>query len=242
MKSTTTTSTRAALLAAAALTAGAAVAHADMADMKFTGTGAGSNVRLTLDGANMNVFAGQLKHTIQNITGPAALAGEKLTFCSDILQHVTSSFAAYDIYALPTVPPLFPSATDKVNALNGLFQNFGASALAVNANNDLAAAFQVAVWEIVSDYDGTAASLSLTGGHLLTAKTDGSPLGGAILTNLNSMFAAASASSSASGAISVYAFVNGTAQDQLVAIVPAPGTAALAGLGLLCMGRRRRVK
>lgn len=52
------------IIAAAAATTFAAAAFAGPVNVDYTGTGAGSNVKITNGSSTYNVFAGQLKHTL----------------------------------------------------------------------------------------------------------------------------------------------------------------------------------
>ncbi len=232
-----------ALIAIAGLNA---IASADTLDMKYTGKGKGTNVKITQDTNTFNTFAGQLKHTIQGASGIyAPLNGERITFCSDVYETVTSTFKAYDIVGLNLLPDTAPMGAAKADAIWNMYQAQGSSAFASGASNDLAAAFQIAVWEIVSDFDSNVglSSLNVNSGAFKAKKTDGGALSGGIATNLASLFAVAAGGFQAEPSLSLIGLRHATAQDQIVAysgVIPAPGAGALAGLGLLCMGRRKR--
>ncbi len=233
-------------LAAIAFTGFTAIANADTLDMKYTGTGKGTNVKITQDTNTFNVFAGQLKHTIQNAGGVySPLNGNQITFCSDVYQSVSSSFKVYDIVGLNMIPNSVPMGNAKAEAIWNMYQAQGSSAFASTAANELAAAFQIAVWEIVSDFDsGTGlASLDVNSGAFKAKKTNGDALSGALATNLASLFSVAVGGFQAEPSLSLIGLRSSTSQDQIVAYhgaIPAPGAGALAGLGLLCMGRRNR--
>jgi len=241
MKSTTKIA-----FAAIAFAGMTAVASADTLDMKFTGTARGTNVKITQDTQTNNVFAGQLKHTIQNALGIySPLNGEQITFCSDVYQSVTSTYKAFDIVGLSVIPNGVPMGSAKADAIWNMYQAQGSSALASTASNELAAAFQIAVWEIVSDFDAGVglSSLNVNGGAFKAKKTNGDALNGALATNLASLFSIAVGGFQAEPSLSLIGLRHSTAQDQIVAYrgaIPAPGAGMLAGLGLLCMGRRNR--
>ncbi|XVJ57870.1 MAG: hypothetical protein HEQ23_00150 [Tepidisphaera sp.] len=221
--------------------AAAASANAGFVDMKFLGTGEGSSVRISHFGNQRNVFAGQLRHQIANGTGSeAALNGDHRTFCADIAQYVSSSFTPYEVVEIEQVSNVSPMGNVKAGAIRAIYTAAGSSAIASNATASLAAAFQLAVWEIVTDYNGTAGSLSITAGDFRATKTDGSSLSATVLGHLTTLFAAATSSNE--GSPQLAGLRSGSAQDQLVMgfSIPTPGTAVLAGFGVLCLGRRRR--
>lgn len=227
-----------AVLAAASA---AAAANADFVDMKFLGVGRGQNVKTTFFGATQNVFAGQLNHRIANGSGAsAALNGDRLTFCSDFYQHTSSSYTQYEVVGVDQVPSTLPMGAVKAQALHDMYNAFGAGALATNASTTLSSAFQVAVWEVVTDFNGSIASLDMTQGDFKAKKTDGHAFDSAMQNQINAIFAAIG--SNQEGGPGLVGLKSGSNQDQLVMgfTIPAPGTAALAGLGVLLAGRRRR--
>lgn len=227
-----------ALLTAAAVTT---AANADFVDMKFLGTGRGDTVRATHLGSTRDLFAGQLNHRISGGAGAtAAMNGDHLTFCSDFYQYVSSSYTQYEIVGLEAIPSSQPMGAAKAAALRSLYASAGSAALASNANTTLAAAFQVAVWEIVTDFDGTAGSLNLAAGDFKASRTNGQAFSGAMATQLGDLFAAAV--SPAVGGPSMIGLKSGSNQDQILVgfQVPAPGAMAVMGLGALGLGRRRR--
>lgn len=228
-------------LAVLAACSAAAAANADFVDMKFLGVGRGQNVKATFFGDSQNVFAGQLNHRIANGAGAAAaLNGDHLTFCSDFYQHTASSYTQYEVVGVDQVPSTLPMGVVKASALRDMYTAFGAGALAANASTTLASAFQVAVWEVVTDFNGSIASLDMTAGDFKAKKTDGHSFDSAMINQINAIFAAIG--SSQEGGVALAGLKSGSNQDQLVMgfTIPAPGTAALAGLGVLVAGRRRR--
>jgi hypothetical protein len=226
---------------AAVATLAAASAHAGFIDMKYLGTGRGESVRATHFGTSTNVFAGQLKHRIENGAGSDAIFnGDHVTFCSDFFQTVTSSFRPYEVVEIDLIPSTQPMGAAKASAIEAIYAASGSAALHTSANAALAAAFQLAVWEIVTDFDGTSGSLSMTAGDFRATKTNGDALSSAVQTHLASLFAAAFGSSEGGPALS--GLRSGSNQDQIVMgfSVPAPATAGLALVGLAAAGRRRR--
>lgn len=214
---------------------------ADTVDMRFVGTGDGRNVRLHKTDGDQNVFAGQLIHEITAGTGyGASLIGTYITFCPDIFQQVTSSGATYTLVGVAALPdsPMQPAmGVSKAQMIYDLSVSLSGLQFAPGIGNNLAAAYQIAVWEIVSDYDPMLglASLDLNGGTLSITNTDDSPIDGGTLTAYNQLLSLVGSGSSGSGFLGL---ASGSAQDQIM-MIPAPGS-AVAGLGLLVLGARRR--
>lgn len=237
MKNTTT---KLSLLAAAAITAFAASAHADTIDVRFLGTGAGRNVRVSLGSNSFNTFAGQLQHELSNGTGFGEwLNGTRFTYCTDLTQTVTTTRRTYDLVTVADIPDSSPMGIAKSNAIHDLYVQAGGAQLASGGNSDLAAAFQLALWEIVTDFSPSTgvSSLNLTSGSFRATKTDGSALSSAVMTQYNTLLGAIGHFGDSGP--SIIGLRSDCAQDQ-VTLVPAPGAIALGGLGLFCMSARRR--
>ncbi|MDX2130774.1 MAG: PEP-CTERM sorting domain-containing protein [Planctomycetota bacterium] len=225
----------AALLASLAL---AGAAGASTIDVRFTGTQRGSNVRITSPDLTGAVFAGQLKHRLSD--GPAALNGDWITFCTDLAQHVTSNTRSYEVVDVAMLPGSSPMGADAALAINDLYAFSNGAQLSTSTSNDLATAFQLAVWEIVVDFDPEAPgfNLSVFDGDFRATKSDGSNLSSGVLTHLSSLFGAIGGSHAPA---SLLGLRSGQHQDQLIP-VPAPGATVLAGLGLVCVSARRRTR
>jgi hypothetical protein len=227
-----------AVVAAAAFST---VAHADFVDVQYKGTAKGISVRVQDPVGARNLFAGQLKHQLSNGTGVAStLSGVHRTFCSDLYQTVTSTTKTYSLVTIDQIPGAAPMGNVKAAAIQAIYNAFGVAASDVNADSKLAGAFQLAVWEIVTDFNGTLGSLSMTNGGFKATKTDGSALDATVSSHLNAMFS--TAVNLATTGVSLTGLASGKAQDQILMgfAVPAPGTAALAALGTLMIARRRR--
>lgn len=217
-----------------------APALADTVDVKFLGTGAGTSVKINLNGNQTNVFAGQLIHQFSNGTGAGAqLSGTYVTFCTDLTEYVTSTTKTYNVVGIEDMPNSAPMGAAKAQAIADLYAYAAGSQIALAATDNIAAAFQIAVWEIVTDFNALAVNngLSLSAGSLKVTKTNGSSLGSTLTSTIAAMFSALGTNASGSGILGVS---RAGSQDQLVVVpLPAPGILALAGLGGVVALRRR---
>lgn len=215
----------------------AAPVMGNMMEMKYLGTGQGRNVKIALDGQARNVFAGEIRHAARNGTGLGAwFEGMTLsTFCTEIEQNTSGSWKQFTITNPGLVTPANPVAA-KTQALADMFAMLRTQRGLGAFNSDMAAAFQLAVWEIVYDYDAEAgrSSLDITAGRFDARQTNGNALSTAITSRINGFW---DAIGSGARTLDIFGFHNSSAQDQ---IVPTPGGVALAGLGLTMMGLRRR--
>jgi hypothetical protein len=211
-------------------------AHADLVTVLCTGTGAGRNVNVTHGTTTANVFAGQLRLTLTNSTGQN-VNGLWTSFCTELSQFIYINGAAQTYQVLPVSDLPIPGAgmgSTRANAVARMFASAAGTQYGTNA--DLAAAFQIAVWEITMDFDGTASSINIGAGTF-----KGNNLTAAIQSNLTALFAAASNLSGAQSTI--LGIGNSTYQDQLLDVstfIPAPGAVALLGLAGLVGARRRK--
>lgn len=227
-----------------ALSAPAALAT-DTVQMRFTETGLGSNVKISLGGAPaQSVFAGELLHEFAQGTGRAAsLRGVAPTYCTDLLQHVTTTWKTYtlvDVADMPT-PPM---GDRKADAIASVYNFSLAAASRSELDADMATALQLAIWEIVTDYSltGDRASLDVSSGDFKAFSTSAAPLSANILGIMSDIFDSVGASE---GHAELLGFASSTAQDQVIRIpvIPLPASAAmtLAGLASLASRRRRRI-
>jgi len=212
-------------------------------NMKFVGTGAGRNdIQIRYDGTKKNVFAGQLKHSFSGGMGALEWLNGKTvaTFCSEPTQVVSRDRIQYQKVNVPQLDPKVwqVNGAAKQQAIDTLFKLAYGTVTAAAASNNAAAAFQLAVWKIGYDYDGTAASLNMGSGRFTARMSNGSSLDSSLKAQVDNYLAAASITNpNAKGtAIALHSDCN---QDQLTA-VPEPATMAALGIGLAGIIRRRR--
>ncbi len=228
------------LAAAIATIAACGLANAGVVTVQFTGSGQGRSVHVSSPEFNGNVFAGQLKHTISGGVGDdAEYNGNHVTFCTDLSQRVTSTPRVYEIVGLDDMPNSTPMGDSKADAIRKMYDFASGTQLLSTASTDLGAAFQLAVWEIITDYNPSifGGNLSVTSGSFRATKTDGGSLWSGVQSHLAALLGAAT--TEGNGSSFVAGIRNSGYQDQIVPI-PAPGSVALAGLGVLCLTGRRR--
>lgn len=212
--------------------------------VKYLGKGSGQDVKITYNGDSKNVFAGQLNHQLSNAgAGYSWLNGNHLTYCTDLAQYVTSSTKTYTIEQVESMPGASPMGQAKADALRALFAVAGGAQSAPAASNDYATAFQLAVWEIVTDYNSSSFAInaaSFTTGNFKAKKTNNSALSSSVVNAATALYNSATSFLQSNGSSTeLLGIASGSYQDQLVR-VPAPGAAALAGVGGLLLARRRR--
>lgn len=206
----------------------------------FRGTGLGQSARVTFNSGDSsafserNLFVGQLRHRL----GTGASARDFLTYCIDLTQ--TAGDGTFNLVALHDAPVTSPAPSnkwelnhDQIDALNSLYNAYGD---AVDSNAK-ASAFQAAVWEIVFDWS------TVDGGTFTSANETNLRTGVVSISNKisNALFAdylnAAVDGADTSGRLA--AIVSSSRQDQII-VLPLPGAGALAGVGMIVLGGRRR--
>jgi hypothetical protein len=223
-------------LALAVLCVPASVASANLVSVAATGTGAGRNVNVTYGTTTVNVFAGQIRLTLSGSTG-FNLNGTWTSFCTELNQfiHINGPVRVYEVQQLSDLPiPGAGMGAVKANAVARMYA--ATNGAQFGTNNDLAAAFQIAVWEVVNDFDGTIDSLNVANGNF-----KGNSLTAAISGNLAALFAAASNLGGSTS--SLIGIGNSSYQDQILDLtngIPAPGALALLGVAGLVGSRRRK--
>lgn len=214
-------------ICAGALACLAGVASADTVPVAFEGLGTyGHSASVHLynglhfgDGSShKTIWAGQLRHKIDG--------DSTTTFCTELSQWVgAGDFEIVEVADAPTGPGMGQA---RAEAIYKLFN-------ATNAGQDIdtdakAAAFQAAIWEIVYDFDN---GLGLNGGSVQI--TDG------VSSSTVQAYLDLALDAQGDKTPRVIAYSHESFQDQLgLRIVPLPGVAAMAGLGLGGIATRRR--
>lgn len=231
------------VIAMTAVLAAAGAAAADSVDLTYTGSGNGRSFSVEINGVATNVFAGQLNFAVVNGSGSTGvqLNGPLMTYCIDVLEPVGAGQNTYDLAALEDAPVtaggIAPAmGVEKAAAIARLYTAAGGDQFA--SDNNFAAAFQLAVWEIISDFGTTGATLDINNGDFEVTSSINSGTQ-SVLTGL----LAAAADDSVATFAGLGALTNSGMQDQLYAVaVPLPGAAGLAAVGLagMVVTRRRR--
>lgn len=223
-----------------ALLAMAAAAHADSVDMRFTGIGAGRAVAVRINGIQHNLHAGQLNHEILSRSGPTAPnLGALATYCVDFHEYVSSHSQTYQVARLTDAPVTSGNngmAQHQADAIGRLYTY--ANGQQYGTDNNFAAAFQLAIWEVVADMTTESSTLSMASGTFRASN-----LNAGTTSYLNTLLGVAT-NLSIAPMVTVRALTNDGAQDQLFesVVIPLPGAAGLATVGLagVCFSNRRR--
>lgn len=231
------------LFVSAVVIAAASTAMADTVQMRFVGTGAGRNVRITSGSGTQSVFAGQLIHNFSGGTGTlTSLSGDRFTYCVDISQSVTSSGRTYNLSTIDQLTSANPMGIDRARAIDDIFEAQPFWPTQASVSSDYAAALQLVIWDIITDYNSSSglSSLGLSSGTFRATQTNGSSLSTSVMTHYNTFVGYIGSVSSS--AVTVLGFGNSSCQDQITptATVPAPASGLLAALGGLVVARRRR--
>lgn len=231
------------LILASITLAGIAAAQ-DTTNMKFVGTGKGRNdIQIKFDGVKKNVFAGQLNHSFKGGVGSLAWLNDKTiaTYCSEPTQVVSSSRIQYSRVDVPQLDPNVWSVNGqaKKNAIDQLMRTAYGTVTSAATTNTMAAAFQIAVWKIGYDFDGTAGSLDVNAGRFRAGMNNGSQLSGDLKAQVDTFLRSSVTTTNVSGLGNVIALHSDCNQDQLTA-VPEPASMAALGIGIVGLMRRRR--
>ncbi len=216
-------------------------ALSETVDVAYAGKGLGKNVKVTLNGNTSNVFSGQLFHNISGtLDDGTVLDGTYTTFCTELSQYTNSNTNPFEVVDVEDAPVPGPMGAVKAQAITDLYAYAGGLQLQNSGNggtNNFASAFQIAIWEVVYDYDGTEASLGVTTGDLLVKSSNSNPLYSGVQAHLDDLFSAIGMNAVIDD---LHALVNDSYQDQII-IVPLPASLLMgtAGLGLIWLRRRK---
>lgn len=205
-------------------------------EMKYIGVGLGGHVKLDVGGNIFDAFAGEIRFQTRNATGDAAPFGSITlpAFCIEPTQSVQSDWRSYTLSdpAAASTPMMSLERAAALELAVASFMNYRATGA---VTNDVASGFQIALWEIMRDYDGsTRASLDLSAGSFKAYATSGAALPSSIAAWASTFFDIA-VGPAFTGA-QAFALYSPTSQDQ---IIPQEGAAMLAAIALLATTRRR---
>ena len=198
---------------------------------EYEGTSRGKNINIAYGDAESpeyegRVFAGSIMHQVDD----AMLH----TYCIDPEQLAQTDNAEFQRVRLERGLLKRDFAEDRSRTLAELADIAGDSIWSSSSNKLASAAFQVAAWEVVSDYDPNAGAGSFDlGGGLFRAWGNNNVLTAA--TNLLNQL------TFTRGDASGYdAFVHDTHQDFMGRAVPVPGSVAIAVIAVPLLANRRR--
>ncbi|MBL9140708.1 MAG: hypothetical protein JNK53_02475, partial [Phycisphaerae bacterium] len=149
-------------------------------------------------------------------------------------QTVYDNYSTYEVLNVSDIPLSSPMGAVKAAAITDMYA--WAAGYQYTADNDFAAAFQLAIWEIVYDYTGGPKVLAdIYSGLFQATQTDNSPLNAGMSAALSALFAAIGTNGSAN----LVGLGSESWQDQILE-VPGPGVISIGAIGLVMAGRRRR--
>lgn len=222
----------------------AGAATANTLNLKFIGVGPRASVKVTdssLGVSNKSINAGELRYQVlAGTTAPGFSVGQIVsTFCMDLTQSAgTGALTLVPLHNGPV--PGAGMGLDRAALLRNLYGTSYGQAFSSNNN---AAAFQIAVWEIVNEANLDVsqgarglAGIDLTGGDFKV--TNQSTIRALANSFLDSAFAAFK---DGLHGFNLMAGVSPTRQDQIFIVsVPTPTAAGLGALGLVGISLRRR--
>lgn len=225
-----------AFIAAVAVSAGAAWAD-DTVEVRYIGEGIGRLITLSgsqVGGQSFQFQIGQQVIECRNGVGEGTfLNGTFPSFCTDLGQGDWGGFQTFKVAPLADAPLPGPSMGGA--KAQAIADAWFAAAGQQFTNADYAAGLQMLIWDIIYDFDGTQASVSPTTGSVRFSSV------AAYFATDVSIFNALRAHIGDNVPIDgIRALTHPDFQDQ-IAVIPAPGAAGLAAVGLIVLaGRRRR--
>ncbi|MBZ0171563.1 MAG: hypothetical protein K8E66_04215, partial [Phycisphaerales bacterium] len=178
-------------------------------------------------GISGNVFAGSVKHRVD---------GELLmTYCINPDQWAQGGVKNFDMTTLGSALSFRDDYQAKANVIAELADSVGATLWETDTDKDVAAAFQLSVWEIVKDFDSDlgGASFNFDGGSFRASGKD------SVFDLANNMLSGIGFGRD--NDIGYLGYTHDRHQDFMGKDIPAPGALALglAGIPLLTSRRRR---
>lgn len=235
------------VLAALGAFGAAGSALADPVNLTYTGNGLGQVVHVSLGAQSWDVFAGRLNHSASGGTGnTAGLPTNITTFCADIQQGHASGPTSYNSTTVASASGnagLSTLGAAKQQAIYEIYK--GAGDLQFTQFSGFAAAFQLAVWEVVNDFNAALPNngLSIAGGNFRATALGQASLSAAMADKVAFLL---SWVGTGSGTNQLMGLANSAYQDQFYqgVVVPLPAAVwvGMGGLGLAVgfQWRRRR--
>jgi hypothetical protein len=186
--------------------------------VKYTGVSPRKTVYISGTWHTGNVYAGIYNLVVDGVSMDS--------FCIDLQDNTSGSTLTYDVTDLEDAPdPAFgPMGSTKATGLAELlYENWWGKTI---TDGTEAASIQVAVWEVITDYDGTAASLSLTAGNFKSTYSGAN----SYLASIDGGYAPTS----------LFVGLSRDAAQDYVVRVPVPGALLLGLLGLSAAGIKLR--
>ena len=216
----------AAFATVAAVMGGLAADSADAATIRgrFTTSNAQST-SITLGSNTRSVNAVKFTWTRTDVAGPAVdstIASQFTTYCVELNQNVSGGHEyVYDV--------LTPAQAGWSNEQTLAAQVLWAHRFGDTGTNDGSTAFQIAMWELTHD-----TGMNLDSGAFRSGGAAG------VKSLAQNWLSGPGALAPRGGLPELVILRSPTAQDQVTVLVPAPGAAACAMLGLSLLGGRRR--